>query len=274
MIRRRFGKAGFDVPVIGLGTYKVLDVRGSEEASRHEVVRTAQALGADLYDSSPMYGEAERVLSDAVRDFRHETIIATKVWTRHPSLNAEQQVERALGYYDGFIDIYQIHNLHDWEELLSRLEALKGEGKVGAIGITHYLESAFSLMEKIMRTGQIDCIQIPYNVARTREQQQILDLATELDLGVIIMEPLGSGELVRMDVPESAITSFQPYGCATWAQVLLKYIISDERVHVAIPATSSPERMTQNAQAGQGSLFSEEARREVEAVYSRFSHSR
>jgi aryl-alcohol dehydrogenase-like predicted oxidoreductase len=271
MTRRRFGKAGFDVPVIGLGTYKVLDVRGSEEASRHEVVRTAQALGADLYDSSPMYGEAERVLSDAVRDFRHETIIATKVWTRHPSLNAEQQIERALGYYDDFIDIYQIHNLHDWEELLTRLEALKGEGKVGAIGITHYLESAFPLMQKIMRTGRIDCVQIPYNVARTREQQQILDLATELDLGVIIMEPLGSGELVQMGVPESAITSLRSYGCETWAQVLLKDIISDERVHVVIPATSSPDRMKQNAAAGVEPLLTDDARREVEFIYSRFA---
>lgn len=271
MIRRRFGRSGLTVPVIGLGTYKVLHVRGPDEIARHEVVRTAQENGADLYDSSPMYGEAERVLGDAVRSFRDEAIIATKVWTRHSSLNAEEQISRALKYYGGMIDIYQIHNLHDWEVVLARLEKLKADGTIRAIGITHYLESQFSLMKQIMRRGRIDCIQIPYNAARTEAQQEMLDLAAELDLGVIIMEPLGSGKLASMNVPETTIEQFRSYGCTNWPQVLLKYIVSDERVHVAIPATSSAERMKQNAQAGEGSLFDEDARREVESIYSRSS---
>jgi aryl-alcohol dehydrogenase-like predicted oxidoreductase len=270
MIRRRFGKAGFDVPVIGMGTYRVLDVRGAEEADRHRVVLAAQESGANLFDSSPMYGEAERVLGDAVRPFREAAIIATKVWTGHSTLTAEEQIEHALEYYGGKIDIYQIHNLHNWEENLRRLEQLKDAGMVRAVGITHYVESAFSLMKEILSTGRIDCIQIPYNVARTRDQQEMLDLATELDLGVIIMVPLGAGSLVKMEVPVEQLAKFKEYGCETWAQVLLKYVISDERVHTAIPATSSVERMRQNAAAGEGPLLPQELRQEAEAIYKRY----
>jgi aryl-alcohol dehydrogenase-like predicted oxidoreductase len=270
VIRRRFGRSGFDVPVIGLGTYHVLDVTGEAETSRHAVVSAAQNAGANFYDSSPMYGEAERVLGDAVRPFRNETIIATKVWTGHSSLSAEQQLERALGYYGGMIDIYQIHNLHNWQEILLQLEQLKEQGKVRAIGITHYIESYFPLMKEIMRTGRIDCIQIPYNVARYEEQQEILELARELDLGVIIMVPLGAGSIVRMNIPLEALAPFREYGCETWAQVLLQYVISDERVQVAIPATSSVERMNQNAQAGEGLLLPPELRKQAEAIYRRY----
>ena len=54
---------------MGLGTWQVLDVRGSEEEARHEVVRVALEEDANLFDSSPMYGEAERVLGDALRKF-------------------------------------------------------------------------------------------------------------------------------------------------------------------------------------------------------------
>jgi aryl-alcohol dehydrogenase-like predicted oxidoreductase len=126
-------------------------------------------------------------------------------------------------------------------------------------------------MKEIMLTRRIDCIQIPYNVARTADQQEMLDLATKLDLGVIIMEPLGAGSLVRMNVPDEELQPFRAFGCETWAQVLLKYIVSDLRVHVAIPATSSVERMKQNAAAGEQELFSDELRRHAERIYARYA---
>ena len=82
MERRTLGESGIQVPVVGLGTWQVLDVRGREEASRHEVVRAALEEGANLFDSSPMYGEAERVLGDALQKHgRDRAIVATKVWT-------------------------------------------------------------------------------------------------------------------------------------------------------------------------------------------------
>ncbi len=58
MQRRKLGKTGIEVPTVDLGTWQVLDVHGREEGSRHEVVRDALEAGANLFDSSPMYGAA------------------------------------------------------------------------------------------------------------------------------------------------------------------------------------------------------------------------
>ena len=65
---RKLGNNGVEVSAVGLGTWQVLDVRGREqEEARHEVVRAALDSGVTLFDSSPMYGEAERVLGDALK---------------------------------------------------------------------------------------------------------------------------------------------------------------------------------------------------------------
>jgi aryl-alcohol dehydrogenase-like predicted oxidoreductase len=111
--RPELGRSGVEVPVVGLGTWQVLDVRGREEESRHEVVRAALEAGANLFDSSPMYGEAERVLGDALREHgRDGAIVTTKVWTSNDR-EAEPQIEDSLGYFGGRVELYQVHNLDE-----------------------------------------------------------------------------------------------------------------------------------------------------------------
>lgn len=263
MERRRLGSSGIDVPVIGLGTWQVLDVRGPEEEARHEVVRTALEAGANLFDSSPMYGEAERVLGDALRELgRERAIVATKVWHSNDR-EAERQIQDALGYFDGCVDLYQVHNLVAVEKRLDTLHRLKEEGRVRYIGATHYSRAAFGDLMHVMRSGQVDFVQVPYNAADTSVTEEVLPLAEELGLGVICMVPLGSGRLVRNIPPESDLEPLREFGVATWAQALLKYVLSDRRVSCAIPATSSPDRMRENARAGEPPWFGEEEREYV-----------
>jgi aryl-alcohol dehydrogenase-like predicted oxidoreductase len=109
--RRKLGSAGIEVPAVGLGTWQVLDVRGREEGSRHEVVRAALEEGENLFDCSPMYGEAEWVLGDALRKHGWDrATVATKVWTSS-DWEAERQIERSLGYFGGRVELYQVYNL-------------------------------------------------------------------------------------------------------------------------------------------------------------------
>ena len=111
MEHRRLGEGGVEVSAVGLGTWQVLDVRGPAEKDRHEVVRAALDAGVTLFDSSPMYGEAERVLGDALQKHgRDRGVVATKVWTPDDR-EAERQVERALGFFGGRVELYQVHNL-------------------------------------------------------------------------------------------------------------------------------------------------------------------
>src|SRR5581483_6196216 len=119
---RRLGKSGLPVPVIGMGTWRTFDVTGAvAEKNAAAVVTAALASGASFFDSSPMYGEAERVLGAACAGRRNEVLIATKVWTDSP-IEGRKQIERALAFYGGRVDLYQVHNLVGWPQQLDTLE--------------------------------------------------------------------------------------------------------------------------------------------------------
>jgi aryl-alcohol dehydrogenase-like predicted oxidoreductase len=260
MQTRRLGKSGMEVPVVGLGTWRVLDVRGSEEESRHEVVRAALGEGANLFDSSPRYGEAERVLGEALQKHgRDRAIVATKVWTSDDA-EAQHQIERSLGYFGGRVELYQVHDLVAVERRLQTLHRLKDEGRVLSVGATHYSRAAFGDLMSVMRSGRVDFVQVPYNAAETSVTEEVLPLAEELELGVIAMVPLGSGRLVRNAPSEKDLEPLREFGVVSWAQALLKFVLSDERVSCAIPATTNSDRVRENARAGEPPFFGAEER--------------
>lgn len=255
MEQRRLGREGILVPVVGMGTWSTFDVRGAAaEANARTVVDRALEAGARFFDSSPMYGAAERVLGEALVGRRHDALVATKVWTRSAS-EGRQQVERALAFYDGFVDVYQIHNLVSWREHLSMLESRVAEGRVGAIGATHYQASAFGELRTVMDSGRIAAIQIPFNPWERDAETDILPRAADLGLGVIVMRPFAEGALLRRGPRPEDLAPLAAFGVRTWPQALLKWILSDARCHVAIPATSKPDRMTANAAAGDPPWF-------------------
>ncbi len=228
---------------MGLGTWQTFDVGSEAERAAREVVEATFEAGTRFFDSSPMYGRAEGVLGRALTGLRDDAFVATKIWTSSAE-TARSQFEAQLGFY-GRVELEQIHNLVAWEQHLEWLEDERGAGRIDLIGATHYDDGAFGELERIMRTGRIDAIQIPYNPVERAAEERILPLAHELDLGVIAMRPLGGGSLVhRLDATE-----------------LLKWTLSDERVHVAIPATSSAAHARVNAAAGAPPWLSPERRR-------------
>ena len=74
------------------------------------------------------------------------------------------------------------------------------------------------------------------------------------------MQPFKTGELLRSPPTREQLAPLEPFGVQSWPQALLKWILSDERVHVAIPATSSAVRMVENAAAGRGPWFGDDER--------------
>src|SRR5919107_2591148 len=196
MEERALGEtSGLRVPAVGMGTWQTLDVRGGAAEERaFEVVREALDTRARFGDSSPMYGAAERVLGAALGARRAEAIVATKVWTSSRR-EGEAQVRRALEWYGGRVDLYQVHNLVAWQEQLTLLERERDRGSVVAIGATHYSPSAFDDLARVMRTGRISAVQIPYNPHERDVEHEILPLAEELGLGVVVMRPFGGGGL-------------------------------------------------------------------------------
>jgi diketogulonate reductase-like aldo/keto reductase len=253
MDTRRLGNHGPDVPVVGLGTWARLEAAAA--AGRHRaVVARALDAGATLFDSSPMYGRAEALLAEALGARRPEAFVATKVWTASAA-EGRAQLDHALSLYGGRVDLMQIHNLVAWRDHLPMLEDARDAGTVGLIGATHYSPSAFTELEEVMATGRIDVIQIPYNPREREVERRILPRAAELGLGVLVMRPLGEGGLLRRPPPPDALRALAPFGVSTWPQALLTWGLSDERIHVAIPATSDPDRVDENAAAGEPPYF-------------------
>lgn len=271
MERRKLGQTGLQVPVIGMGTWRTFDIRG-ETAKRNSraIVDAALTEGANFFDSSPMYGEAEYVLGEALQGRRNAAMVATKVWATTRS-EGSAQVKRALQYFGGCIDLYQIHNLVNWLEHLGMLEQLRESGKVRAIGATHYSSSSFGELRRVMQTGRITAIQIPYNPIQREVEREILPLAAERGLGVVVMRPFAEGGLVRRVPSEAELAPLKPFGITTWSQVLLKWILSDPRCHVAIPATTHPNHLLANALAGEPPWFGSEERDLVARLAQRYA---
>jgi aryl-alcohol dehydrogenase-like predicted oxidoreductase len=243
-----------------VGSWQTFDVRGADaEAEACTRVQEALDAGARLFDSSPMYGEAERVIGACLRDRRDEALIATKVWTRDDD-EAERQIDRALGYFGGRVELYQVHNLVAWPNRLELLEGFRDEGRVDIIGATHYSPSAFAELAQIMRTGRIGAIQIPYNPLEREVERELLPLAADLGVGVVVMRPFGEGALFRRPPDERELAPLAPFEVRTWAQALLKWVLSDPRCHVTIPATSRLGRTTENAAAGDPPWFGRKER--------------
>lgn len=255
METRTLGATGLTVPVVGLGTWRTFDVRGSAaEQNAHAVVERALLRGVTLFDSSPMYGEAERVLAEGLGANRTDALIATKVWASSAS-EGKRQIDNALRLFSGRVDIYQVHNLTSWRHQLPLLEAERAEGRVRAIGATHYNRAMFGELTAVMKTGRISAIQVPYNPREREVEKVVLPLAADLGLGVVVMRPFAEGALMRRTPSKVDLKPLAVFGVATWAQALLKWILSDPRCHTVIPATSKPARVDENAAAGRQPWF-------------------
>jgi aryl-alcohol dehydrogenase-like predicted oxidoreductase len=262
MERRPF--AGLEVPVVGMGTSRTFDVPDVDDA-RQAVTDNAVLHGATFVDSSPMYGNAERIVAATLGDRRREVIVATKVWTPDDN-EAERQIDASLGFFGGHVEVFQVHNLVAWPARLAQLERRRDAGQVAVVAATHWQASAFDELEEVMRTGRIAAIQVPYNPHEREVEARILPLAADLGLGVILMRPFAAGGLVAREPTDDELAPLAEFGVTTWPQALLKYGLSHPATHVSIPATRVPARMVENAAAGDGPWFGPDEKALVERL--------
>ena len=255
MDERRLG------PVVGLGSWQTFD---DDAALARDVTGAALDAGCHVVDSSPMYGGAERALSGVVRERRDEVAVATKIWA--PSLaEGRAQYERQRAWF-GRVEVEQVHNLVLWREHLAWLEEERSAGRIDLLGVTHFSSGSFGELAEAVETRRFQVVQLPLNPRQREAERELLPLAAELGVAVIVMRPLGGEGSLIPAPPSNELEPLRPFGIETWQQALLKWALSDERVDLVIPATRNPEHARANAAAGSPPLLGPDERALVERL--------
>lgn len=267
LIERAIPASGERLPVIGLGTWQTFDV-GAQAAARaplREVLAEFARLGGRVVDSSPMYGRAEGVVGDLAAELGlHDRLfLATKVWTRGREEGIRQMEQSLARLRVARLDLLQVHNLVDWRTHLATLRDWKERGRVRYIGVTHYTESAYDELERVLRTEPLDFVQLNYSVVERAAERRLLPLALERGVAVIVNRPFAEGALFRRVRGRRLPAWADEFDCRSWAQFFLKFIVSHPATTCAIPATSRLEHLVDNLQAGRGRLPDAAARSRI-----------
>lgn len=259
MQTRPIPASGEALPVIGLGTYQGFDAApGSAEYARLPGVLLALfAAGGSVIDSSPMYGRAEAATGAtlAAANGRRKAFVASKVWTSGRAEGLRQMNESLRLLRADPLDLMQVHNLMDWRIHLPALRDWKAAGRIRYIGITHYHADAHEQVLAVMRAERFDFLQINYSLDEREAARHLLPLAADQGLAVLINRPFGGGGLLRRLRGRPLPAWAAEIGATSWAQLLLKFVLSHPEVTCAIPGTSRPEHMADNARAGAGRIL-------------------
>lgn len=258
------------IPCIGLGTWITFNV-GRDPVLRDECAAVMAAFfegGGRMIDSSPMYGSSQPVVGYGLEKLgRTSTVFsADKVWTSSADEGPEQIAQSRRHWGVPRFDLMQVHNLVSWQAHLETLYRMKDEGDVRYVGITTSEGRRHDAFEEIMRTRPLDFVQVTYNIVDREAEQRILPLARDRGMAVIANRPFQQKALIRRLQSEPLPPWAAEIGARSWAQFVLKFIVTHPAVTVAIPATTRVDHVRENLAAATGPL-PDAAMRERMAAY-------
>jgi len=288
---RSIPSSGERVPIIGLGGANTFSAAaGNEDVERlTEVIRALVDHGGRVLDTAPGYGASEEVAGRIAGDtgLSDRIFWATKLNVvggrggrgrggrggPPPGADpdaARAQVERSFERLRvPVLDLIQVHNMADPPTQLGILQEYKESGRVRYIGITTTFPGQYPGLLEVMREYPIDFIGIDYAVDNREPEEEILPLAQERGIAVMVYLPFGRNRLWSR-IGDRPVPGFAAdFGAATWAQFMLKFVAAHPAVTVVTPGTSNAEHMIDNLGAALGRLPDEaELRRMVEVVES------
>lgn len=259
------------LPVIGMGTWQTFNVGSSASLrqARTLVLQKFFELGGRMVDCSPMYGSSADVLGYALQqlDYPEALFAASKIWTSNGDATAEQLNTQQNAWGIQRFDLMQVHNLLSWQAHLDHLMQLKADGSIRYIGITTSHGRRHRELEHIMQSQPLDFVQLTYNIRDRVVEQRLLPLARERDIAIIANRPYGGGGIIKTLQSRHPVPAWarDELDCRTWADYLLKFIVSHNAITCAIPATTQVVHMQENMAAGSGTMPDDAMRQRMAA---------
>jgi|TARA_Y100000589_G_scaffold315971_1_gene340119 diketogulonate reductase-like aldo/keto reductase len=252
--------SGEKIPAIGMGTWQTFNVGNDPQLRRQrtDVLKKFFEYGGGMVDCSPMYGSSAEMVGYALKQlgFPKTLFSAEKIWTWNGDATGQQVSEQAEAWSLERFDLIQVHNLTSWQDHLANLEAMKQAGKIRYIGITTSHGRRHRELEKILQTKDLDFVQLTYNLTHREAEQRLLPLARERGIAVIANRPYDGGSLIKPLQRHEKVPAWaaDELNCRTWADYLLRFIVSHPSVTCAIPATTQVAHMQENMEAGRGPM--------------------
>jgi diketogulonate reductase-like aldo/keto reductase len=270
-VMRAIPKTGEEVRVIGLGTFETFDVLpGKPREHIREIIRRFWEAGGRVIDTSPLYGMAEVSVGDFATELgvNDELFITNKTWTTGEWLSdnshSEAQFRRsAERLWRATMDVQQVHSLENFDQVLHLLRQWKEEGRVRYIGVTQWNPEYYNTMERLIRTADLDFIQVNYSIFQRQAEERILPACMDNGVAVQINIPFEKARLFTCVEGEALPDFAAEFGAESWAQFFLKFVVSHPAVTAATPATSRARNMIDNLGGGAGPLPDAEQRRRM-----------
>lgn len=266
---RAIPSSGEKIPIIGMGTSGSFEVDSAGREPLREVLKRFVAGGATVIDTSPNYSNAEDVLGELMAELgvRDKIFLATKLAADNRAAGEKQFADSLRRLRTDKIDLLAVHNLRDWKVQLALARELKAQGKVRYVGLTHYQDRAHDELADIIAAEKPDFVQINYSVSAPAAEKRMLPVAKEHGVAVMVNRAFDDGRLFKIVADKPLPVWAAEKGMTSWAQMFLKFALSNPAVTVVIPATGKPDRQTDNLKAGLGADLDATQRDELIAMF-------
>jgi aryl-alcohol dehydrogenase-like predicted oxidoreductase len=268
LIRKPIPSSGELIPVIGLGSARrYQDAKTeAETAALRDTLRRFHALGGTVIDTAPSYGNAEGIVGELVSTLgiRPSLFLATKVGADNPEQGKAQIAESFRKLKTDVIDLIAVHNLRDITNQLAYLRELKQARRIRYVGATTSFDRQYEAFEAMMRRETLDSIQIDYALDNRNAAERIIPLAKERGMAVFVNLPFGRGSVFRATAGKPLPAWAAEIDVTTWAQFMLKYLVSHEAVTCAVPGMAQARYVDDNMMAARGRMPDAAMRRRME----------
>jgi aryl-alcohol dehydrogenase-like predicted oxidoreductase len=266
--RKPIPSSGEMIPIIGLGSARRYEEARTEAdmAPLRETFRRFQALGGKALDSSPTYGNAEAIMGQIMEEqnIRRDLFICTKVAVDNKEQGVAQIEQSFRRFRTSMIDLIAVHNLRDTTNQLATLRDLKAAGRIRYVGCTTSFDRQYDAFEAMMRRETLDAIQIDYALDNRNAADRIIPLAKDRGMAVFINLPFGRGSVFRATQGKALPDWAAEIDVTTWAQFMLKYVVSHDAVTCAVPGMAQPQYVDDNLNAARGRMPDAAMRRRME----------